>query len=91
MISALAAAAELGLAVGRITAIIQGYGNVGSNSARLLAEKGVKIVGLRDFSAAIYDPEGLDLSEVNAHVKANSSLKGYPKAREISPKEDLLV
>jgi glutamate dehydrogenase (NAD(P)+) len=91
MISAIEAVNEMGLTAKDLTAIVQGYGNVGSNAARLLKEKGVKIIGVSDISAAIYDPEGINLKNLNEHVKENNGLiAGYDEAEHVSPKEELL-
>jgi len=73
----------------KMTAIVQGYGNVGSNAARLLEEKGIKIIGISDISAAIYDKDGISTKELSEYVKKNGNIKGY-KAKEISPKEKIL-
>ncbi len=48
---------------------IQGFGNVGSSAAKLLEEKGCKIVAVSDVSGGIYDPEGLDVDGVIEHVE----------------------
>jgi glutamate dehydrogenase (NAD(P)+) len=82
---------RLGLeTVGR-TAIVQGFGNVGSVTAQCLAaEQGVKVIGLSDHTAAFYDPNGLDVSKFQAHAAKYRVLSGYNDAPRIDPK-DLLV
>jgi len=90
MITAMEAIKELKMKPKSTTAIVQGYGNVGSNSARLLAEQGIKIIGISDVSTAIYNPKGLDLKDVDEYIKKNKLLKGYSKAEHIEPKEKLL-
>ncbi|MBU1199537.1 MAG: Glu/Leu/Phe/Val dehydrogenase [Nanoarchaeota archaeon] len=92
MITAMEAVKDLNLNPKDLTAIVQGYGNVGSHSARLLSEKGVKVIGISDISKAIYDPNGLDLKEIDTYIKnsTNKLLEGYNKAEEISPKERIL-
>jgi glutamate dehydrogenase (NAD(P)+) len=67
------------------TAIIQGYGNVGSYAALGLAERGVRIVGLSDHTAAYYDPKGFDLQAVNRHVAEHRVLKGFSSEAVIDP------
>jgi len=44
--------------------IVQGFGNVGSTTARLLSQQGAKIVGISDVSCAIYNEDGIDIAEV---------------------------
>ena len=73
-----------------LTAIIQGYGNVGSNTAKFLSELGIKIIGVSDAFGAIHNENGLDLLHVNQHISKNKTLKDYPKAEKIEPKEFLL-
>lgn len=91
MISALEAINDLDLRPEDLTAIVQGYGKVGSHAARFLNEKGIRIIGVSDISLAIYDPEGIDLKDLDAYVKQNKGLlEGYDKAEHISPKEQLL-
>src|SRR5207237_351157 len=72
------------------TAIVQGFGNVGSVSAYALAEKGVKIVGVSDHTAAYYDPKGLDLGRLQRHVTEHSLLRGFSTESQIDPSELLL-
>ncbi len=48
--------------------VIQGFGNVGSIAAKLLAEKGCKIIGITDISGGIYNPDGLDIPRIYNHV-----------------------
>ena len=76
--------------IGR-TAIVQGFGNVGSVTAQCLAaEHGVKVIGLSDHTAAFYDPNGLDVAKFQAHAAQYRVLSGYTDAPRIDPK-DLLV
>jgi glutamate dehydrogenase (NAD(P)+) len=63
---------------------VQGFGNVGSVAAELMAREGMTIVAVSDKSGGIYNPKGLNLPEVFAHVKANKFLKGYPNAQAIT-------
>lgn len=73
------------------TAIVQGFGNVGSVSAYLLARRhGVKIVGISDHTAALYDPAGLPLDAIEAHLAVHRVLAGFTTQSEIDPGE-LLV
>lgn len=69
------------------TAVIQGYGNVGSISAYLLADQGIKIVGVSDSQGGIYKSEGLNAREVLNFKRENGSVVGYPGTERISNKE----
>ncbi|HSO00713.1 MAG TPA: Glu/Leu/Phe/Val dehydrogenase dimerization domain-containing protein [Candidatus Nanopelagicales bacterium] len=59
------------------TYVVQGFGNVGSNAARLIAEQGGKIVGIGDHTGSYYDPAGLDIPAALAHVAQKRSLAGW--------------
>ena len=73
------------------TAIVQGYGNVGSVAAEALYYKsGVKIVGLSDAYAAFYDPKGINLDAIAAHLKSNPDLGNFTGAERIDPEEMLI-
>ncbi len=66
---------------------IQGFGNAGSNAAKILYEQGYKIIAVSDSKTGIYKNEGLNINEVIAYKRANKTLKGYENAKEISNKE----
>ena len=72
------------------TAIVQGFGNVGSYAALGLAQRGVRIVGISDHTAACYDPRGFDITAVNAHLARHGVLKGFSTEAAIDP-QALLV
>jgi glutamate dehydrogenase (NAD(P)+) len=73
------------------TAIIQGFGNVGSVAALQLAMKsGVKVVGISDAYAAIYNPKGIDVVAADQHVMKKGSLRAFMEADHIDPNELLL-
>ncbi len=59
------------------TVAIQGFGNVGSNAARLLDENGARIVATSDVTGAAYDPEGLDVSSLASHVADGGLIEEY--------------
>lgn len=81
---------HLGIKAASATAIIQGYGNVGSVTAYSLAERGVKIIGVSDHTAAYYDPAGLDVAELQRHVAKRGQLEGFSTESTIEPSELLL-
>ena len=56
--------------------VIQGYGNVGGTSARLLSEMGAKIVGVADRGGGIYNPKGIDLVALHAHYVKTGTVAG---------------
>jgi glutamate dehydrogenase (NAD(P)+) len=74
----------------RCTAIVQGFGNVGSVAAATLASRGVRIVGVSDHTAAYYDPRGLDVAALEDHVRNNRVLRGFSREALVDP-EELLI
>jgi glutamate dehydrogenase (NAD(P)+) len=72
------------------TAIIQGFGNVGSIAAFELSRRGVKIVGVSDHTAAYYDPKGLDVDGLLAFVRTNRVLRGY-SSEALADADELLT
>lgn len=74
----------LGINLSQATAVVQGFGNVGSNAARFLDELGVRIIAVSDVSAAIHNPHGLSISALLEHVRQEGVLKGFPDGDEIS-------
>ncbi|QDX39583.1 Glu/Leu/Phe/Val dehydrogenase [Salarchaeum sp. JOR-1] len=68
---------------------IQGFGNVGSVAAQLLTERGANVVAVSDVTGGIYDPDGLDIGDVAAHVADGKTFSEYENAKRIS-NDDLL-
>jgi glutamate dehydrogenase (NAD(P)+) len=60
------------------TVAIQGFGNVGSNAARLLHAAGARVCAVSDVSGAIYDRRGLDLPRLLAYHRETGQLRGFP-------------
>jgi glutamate dehydrogenase (NAD(P)+) len=62
---------RLGIEVEGVRVAVQGFGNVGSIAARLLAEEGAKIVGISDVSGAYHCPAGFDMKQVLSYVESS--------------------
>ena len=79
MITTLNILKALGMNPENTKAAIQGMGNVGSVSAKLLSEKGLKIVAVSDVSCALYNPDGLDIPSILEYLsqKRGNLLEGY--------------
>ena len=82
---------HLGMPVKGTSVAIQGFGNVGSVAAQLLAREGCKIVAIGDRSVALYNANGIDVDDAIAYVKKHRSLEGYDKADAISGAELLTL
>lgn len=64
--------------------VIQGFGNVGSITARLMSEMGCKVVGLSDISGGVYNARGIDVSRALRHSKEHGSLAGLPGTEAVT-------
>lgn len=73
------AAKHLGLRLDRATVVVQGFGNVGSVSANMLANMGCRIIAVSDVTGGYYNRQGLDIGAMLQHVRnsPNRSLVGY--------------
>lgn len=71
------------------TCAVQGFGNVGSWSAKLLYDLGVKIVAVSDSRSAIFCAEGLNPYEVVNHKEMNGTVAGFAGAQAIGSEEIL--
>src|SRR5687767_14538910 len=72
------AAKHLGFDIKGATVAIQGFGNVGSVSAELLAGIGATIVAVTDWKGGVYNPKGLDVAKMLAYAKEHKSIAGFP-------------
>src|SRR5215216_4358426 len=68
---------HLGMPVQGTTVAVQGFGNVGSVAAQLLAREGCKIVAISDRTGGIHNANGIDLSTATAHLKQHRGLEGF--------------
>jgi glutamate dehydrogenase (NAD(P)+) len=67
--------------------ILQGFGNVGSNAAKLLFEKGYTIVGIAEYDGGLYNPTGLDINALLRHRAATGTIVGFKEADPADPAE----
>lgn len=72
------------------TAVVQGFGNVGSVTCLELANRGVRITGIGDRYGSIQNDNGIDIPKLLAHVQTGKMVKDFPDATQIS-NEDLLI
>lgn len=79
---------KLGMMANQCTVAVQGFGNVGSISAKLMHEQGSKVVAISDVTGAYYNPAGIDIPQAIAYVEANNrTLEGFRDAQRISNEE----
>jgi len=70
--------------------IVQGFGNVGSNSAKLLWDKGYKVIGIGEYDGALFNANGIDISELLEWKARQGTIHGF-KGAEAADKDDLLT
>jgi len=78
---------EQGKSFDDITVAIQGFGNVGSNAARLITERGAKIVAVADHTGGVCAQAGLDIPALVAWVAEHGGVKGFPSGEAFDNSE----
>lgn len=78
------AAKQLGVDLARSTAVVQGFGNVGSVAVKELAKIGAKIIGVSDRTGGFYDPKGLPVDKLLQVADKDHSLEGCPYGEKIT-------
>ena len=74
------------------TAIIQGFGNVGSVAALSLALKsGLTVIGISDATTALYNPKGIDVKAAEQHVLKKGNLRAFDQGDHVDPNEMLTM
>jgi glutamate dehydrogenase (NAD(P)+) len=89
MICTVAALETMGMKPFNQRVVVQGFGNVGSVSARLLEEAGCQVVAVSEDYGGIYNPLGLSVKKLFEYRAREGTLKGFPGA-ELIPNDDLL-
>ncbi|MFC1665137.1 Glu/Leu/Phe/Val dehydrogenase [Pseudomonadota bacterium] len=69
---------EQGRSFAEINVAIQGFGNVGGNAARLIAEQSAKIVAVGDHAGGVENTQGLDVAALQDWVTDHGTVKGFP-------------
>ena len=85
------AADALGLDLGKCTAVIQGFGNVGSVATYSLARYGAKILAVSDVHGGIHNPKGLDVAALEKYVAHTGGVLGFPGAEPVANEQLLLL
>lgn len=89
MYMALESLKDVGLGIKGSTVAIHGFGNVGIYAAKLLSEKGLKVVAVSDSGGGIYNSKGLDIAKVKHHKRTSEgkTVVGFPGAENITNEE----
>jgi glutamate dehydrogenase (NAD(P)+) len=91
MISTLEALKRLNMRPENVTVAVQGFGNVGSITAKLLKEQGCKIVAVSDVSGGYHNAKGIDVLGAIDYVKNHRTLEGSNFGEKISNEELLEI
>ena len=84
---ALNAAADLGVNPEGARAAVQGFGNVGSWTAKMAAREGMKVIAVSDVRGGVFDGGGLDLDAVETHARESGSVADFPDAEPVTNDE----
>lgn len=88
MVATLAALKKMNLDPKKVTAAVQGFGNVGLNAARLLSQSGIRVCAIGDHTATLWNEKGIDIQAAIRFAKENSNtLKGFSGGVEIKNTE----
>ena len=82
---------KLGLRPENTRVIVQGFGNVGSNAARLMAQAGYQIIGVIEVDGALYNRHGIDVEALEKHRASTRSITGFREAESADPAELMLT
>jgi glutamate dehydrogenase (NAD(P)+) len=70
--------------------IIQGFGNVGSNAAKIMMDKGYKIIGIAEYDGGLYNTGGIDIHQLIEYRQRNGTVLGFKGAEAADPQELIL-
>ncbi len=81
---------KLGMSRDGTSVIIQGFGNVGSNAAKLMSDAGYKVIGIAEFDGGLYNTNGIDVDALLEHRQRTGTVTGFAGA-ENAASADLLT
>jgi len=70
--------------------VIQGFGNVGSNAARLMQQRGYKVIGIGEWDGGLFNANGIDIGALDEHKLRNGTVLGF-RGAEGMPTAELLT
>ncbi len=91
MIVTLEALKKFGLAPQDTRVVIQGFGNVGGMAARLMTQRGFKIIAVVEYDGAVYNSHGLDIEALMRHRSGTGSIREFAESEDIDRNEALLM
>ncbi len=81
---------KLGMNRDETRVVVQGFGNVGSNAARLMYEAGYKIIGIAEWDGGLYNAHGIDIEALTEHKERSGTIHGF-KGAEKADSAELLI
>jgi glutamate dehydrogenase (NAD(P)+) len=81
---------HLGMDVEDCRVIVQGFGNVGSNAAKLLSEKGYAVIGITEFDGALFNADGIDVEALLRHRAKAGTINGFAGSEAVD-KDELIT
>lgn len=78
---------RLGIGLEDVTVAVQGFGNVGSWTARSMHDRGACVVAVSDVYGGVYNSHGLDMRQLMRHVEETGSVVGFAGADAITNAE----
>ena len=81
---------HLGMRQSDTSVIIQGFGNVGSNAAKLMEQKGYRIIGIGEYDGGLFNAKGIDIGALTEYRAKEGTVVGF-KGAEVADKLDLLT
>ena len=91
MVVTLQALRRFGLEPANTRVVVQGFGNVGSNAAKLMARSGFKIVCIIEYDGAVFNPHGLNVEALLRHRHETGSIRGFADGEDIDKNEALFL
>jgi glutamate dehydrogenase (NAD(P)+) len=91
MIVTMQALRRFGLDPSEARVVVQGFGNVGGMSAKLMARAGFKIICVIEYDGAVYNPQGLNIEALNQHRHDTGSITGFSEAEAIDKEQALFL
>jgi glutamate dehydrogenase (NAD(P)+) len=81
---------HLGIDIRKATVAVQGFGNVGSNTARIMQEAGAKVIAVSDQTGGLYNPHGIDVTELTVRYQHEGRPLRETKSGDWITNEELL-
>jgi len=71
--------------------IVQGFGNVGSNAAKLMSDAGYKVIGIAEFDGGLFNAKGINVDDLLEHRDRTRSITGFSGAEPTDSKQLLIT